>query len=367
MSVADPSVPGWVRNATSWTWRLLLFALAAAVVAWVAARLYLVTLPLLIALILATLAVPPAAWLTRRGLPKAAAAAIVVLGGIGALVGIGALIAPSFADQIEELVPTITEGWQRLLDWLADLGYDRERLEELIAQARERAGASSSRILSGVASGAMVLVELLASLALMLVLLFFFVKDGDEIVGWLQARSPARHREAVSAAGARAWSALSGYVRGTALVALIDAIGIGIGLLVIGVPLVLPLALLVFFGAFLPVVGAFVAGLIALLVALAAGGFGDALAVLALILVVQQVEGNVLQPMIMRRTVALHPVVVLIALTAGASIAGVVGAFLAVPITAVAAAVGNEARLRLEGDDRAGEAATAGGHQGASA
>ncbi|MEX0836218.1 MAG: AI-2E family transporter, partial [Nitriliruptor sp.] len=184
-----------------------------------------------------------------------------------------------------------------------------------------------------------------------IVLLFFFVKDGESIVDWFIARTPDDHRNVVRAVGHRAWSALAGFVRGTATIALIDAIAIGIGLAIVGVPLVLPLALLVFLGAFIPVIGAFISGLVAVLVALASGGFVTALIVLAIVFGVQQVEGNVLQPTIMRRAVALHPVIVLTALTAGGVLAGIVGAFLAVPVAAVLSAVGNELRLRHEADD----------------
>jgi predicted PurR-regulated permease PerM len=154
------------------------------------------------------------------------------------------------------------------------------------------------------------------------------------------------------AVGRRAWTALAGFIRGTAAVALIDAIGIGIGLAIVGVPLVLPIAVLVFLGGFIPVIGAFVTGLLAVLVALAAGGLQQALIVLAIVVAVQQIESNVLQPVIMRRAVSLHPVVILAALTAGAALTGVVGAFLAVPIAAVASAVGNELRLRHEATER---------------
>jgi RimJ/RimL family protein N-acetyltransferase len=180
------------------------------------------------------------------------------------------------------------------------------------------------------------------------VLLFFFVKDGEQIVGWFIARAPERVRDDMRASGARGWGALAGYVRGTAAIALIDAVGIGLGLLIVGVPLVLPLTLLVFVGGFVPVIGAFVSGLLATLVALATGGLTTALIVLAIVVVVQQVESNILQPMIMRRAVSLHPIVILSVLTAGAVIVGVLGAFLAVPIAATLAAVGNELRLRGE-------------------
>lgn len=342
--------PRWLDTLARISWRVLVVVGAAFALVWVLGEVKVVTLPLVIALILTTLAVPVAEALVGRGLNRTLAAAIVVFGGIAVLGGIVALLAPSFADQIEELTPTLDEARGRVLGWLetGPLGYDRQRISELVGQVTQQAQGSGGEIAAGVLSGARIIAEFVAGLFLLVIALFFFVKDGPQIVDWFIARTPTRHRAVVRAAGRRAWSALEGYVLGTATIALIDAVGIGIGLLVLGVPLVLPLAVLVFLGAFLPVIGAFIAGLVAVLVALGTGGVTSALLVLALIVGVQQLEGNVLQPVVMRRTVFLHPVVVLAALGAGAAIAGIVGAFLAVPVTAVAVAVGNELRLRSE-------------------
>jgi putative heme transporter len=198
-----------------------------------------------------------------------------------------------------------------------------------------------------------VVIQGITALALAIVLLFFFVKDGDQIVAWMIARTPDTHRATVRATGRRAWVALSGFVRGTAVVALVDAIGIGIGLAILGIPLVLPIAVITFFAGFIPVVGAFVAGLIAVLVALAStGDLVTTLLTLGVVVLVQQFESNVLQPVIMRRAVSLHPVVILASLTAGGLLVGVIGAFLAVPVAAVLSAVGNELRLRHEATKR---------------
>lgn len=354
-------VPRWLQRAAGWSWRSLAVGLAIVAGLWLLARLSVVVLPLIIALILATLCLPPARWLRRRGVPEGLAAAIVVIGGLAAIAGLIAAIAPSFGEQITELRPTVEQGVDNILEELERFGYDRERLGEMLQQARSQIASSSSSIVGSLAGGLSAALSGLAGLALLIVLLFFFVKDADDITGWMLARTPAHRRDLAAALGQRAWSALSGYVRGTAAIAAIDAIGVGIGLAVIGVPLVLPLSVLVFLGAFLPVVGALLAGMVAVLVGLAAGGVGMGLAVLVLIVVVQQVEGNVLQPMIMRRAVALHPVVVLTALAIGATLAGIVGAFLSLPVAAVGAAVGNEVRLRHEGvaaeDDRAATSA----------
>jgi putative heme transporter len=236
-----------------------------------------------------------------------------------------------------------------MLEWAetGPLGWDAARIEELITSGIELLQESSGELLAGVLAGAGLVAQILAAMVLMVVLLFFFIKDGDQLVQWGLDRTPAHHRETVRAVGRRSWTALGGYVRGTALVALIDAIGIAIGLVILGVPLVIPLALLVFIGGFLPVIGAMLSGLIAVLVALTVD-FPTALLTLGVVLLVQQVESNLLQPTIMRKAVALHPVVILLALGAGAALAGIVGAFLAVPIAAVVAAAGNELRLRSE-------------------
>jgi putative heme transporter len=278
----------------------------------------------------------------------------VVLGSIAGFVGIIALLAPAFVAEVQELGPTVSTGLEDLFGFVErTFGYDESEIQDLIDQGLQQLQGRSGALAGQLAAAGGAIVQGLTALALAIVLLFFFVKDGEQIVAWILARTPDAHRDTVRATGRRAWAALSGFIRGTALVALVDAIGIGVGLAVLGVPLVLPIAVLTFFGAFIPVIGAFIAGLIAVLVALAATGeITTALLVLGLLVVVQQVEGNVLQPFIMRRAVALHPVVILAALTAGGLLIGIIGAFLAVPVAAVVSAVGNELRLRHEAKER---------------
>ena len=343
-------VPAWLDTSVQYTWRGLVLLAGGSVALFVMTRLYLVTLPVIIALILATLCVPPARKLERRGVPRLAAAALVVVGGVGTFFGILAALTPAFVNQIQELGPTVAEGFDQLLLWLEEgpIGYDREQLDELLATAMASLEGAVGTIATQIGSLALALAEGVTALVLALVLLFFFVKDGEQIVNWFQNLIPPIHRHDVQAAGQRGWVALSGFVRGTSAVALIDAIGIGIGLLILDVPLVLPLSVLVFFGGFVPVIGAFFTGFLAVLVALADQGLGTALIVAGIVLAVQQIESNLLQPTIMRRAVSLHPVVILGVLTAGAVLIGIVGAFLAVPVTAVIAAVGNELRLRTQ-------------------
>ncbi len=343
-------VPDWLKLTSGWSWRLVISAVALYGIVWMLSTLFLVTMPIIVAIVLATILIPPAEALERKGVPPAMAGLIVVGGSFAALVGLLSALAPSFISQLQELAPTIADGRDAVLSWMetGPLGLEAARVDELLVQARDALSSNSSGVVTGVVSGATIVGQLLAGFALMLVLLFFFVKDRDEITTWARKRLPADSRDTAAALGTRAWAALGGYVRGTATIALIDALGIGIGLAIIGVPLAMPLTFLVFIGGFLPVIGAFSAGLVAVLVALAAGGASKAVLALGLILLVQQLEGNILQPMIMRRAVSLHPTVILITLTAGAAVAGIVGAFLSIPLAAVAAAIGNEIRIRHE-------------------
>jgi putative heme transporter len=347
-------VPSWLASLAAWMWRLIVVLLGVGVLLAVAVRLGLVTLPIIVALVLSTFLVPPARALERRGVPRGAAASIVVLGAIGLFVGVIALLAPAFVEEVQELGPTVSAGVQDLLAYVEQtFGYDEAAIQGFIDQGLEQLQGQGGALAGQLAAAGGALIQGVTALALALVLLFFFVKDGEQIVAWILARSPDHHRDTVRATGRRAWAALSGFIRGTALVALVDAIGIGVGLAIVGVPLVLPIAVVTFFAGFIPVIGAFIAGLVAVLVALASTGeLTTTLIVLAIVVGVQQFESNVLQPVIMRRAVSLHPVIILAALTAGGLLIGIIGAFLAVPIAAVVSAVGNELRLRHEASQR---------------
>jgi putative heme transporter len=347
-------VPSWLATLAAWTWRLLVVLIGAGVLLTLATRLALVTIPVVVALVLSTFCVPPARWLESKGLPRGLAAAIVVIGGLGAFGGLIALLAPAFVEEVQELGPTVQAGLQDLFAFTErTFGYDEAAIQDLISDGLSQLQEQGGALASGVVTAGAAVIQGITALALAIVLLFFFVKDSEQIVAWMIARTPDAHRGTVRATGRRAWVALSGFVRGTALVALVDAVGIGIGLAILGVPLVLPIAVITFFAGFIPVVGAFIAGLIAVLVALASTGeLTTTLLTLGVVVLVQQFESNVLQPVIMRRAVSLHPVVILAALTAGGLLVGVIGAFLAVPVAAVLSAVGNELRLRHEAAGR---------------
>jgi predicted PurR-regulated permease PerM len=258
-------------------------------------------------------------------------------------VGLVGAIAPSVGDELDDVGSSAKEGFDDVVEYLAEspLRLSKAEVDNYIDQAGEQISANREKITAGVVSGAAKAVEFVTEFFLTLVLIFFFIKDGPDMFRWFESQFPSRNRRHVRAVGERAWAAIGAYLRGTAIIALVDAILIAVTLIVVGVPLVAPLAVLTFFGAFFPLIGAVAAGVVAALVALVTNGPFDALIVAGAILVIQQVEGDVLQPIVMGKAVRLHPVAILLALTAGAILAGVVGAFLAVPVAAVGASVGN--------------------------
>jgi predicted PurR-regulated permease PerM len=341
-------VPPTFAKVAAYAWRFLVIVAAAYAIVYGLIQLRLLVLPVIVALFLATILAPPAYWLTGKGLPHLLATWVVVLGSIAFFVGVFALVAPHVADEAGQLSQDLRAGAEQALEWASEgpLNLSREQVQNFVDQASQRLRENSSTLTQGALAGAIRLVELIAATILMLVITFFFVKDGKQMWAWVTKHFDESRRKDVREIGMRSWATLGAYIRGTALIALVDAVLIGIALIIVGVPLVVPLMLITFIGGFFPVVGAFTAGLVAVLVALASGGFFDALVIGAVITLIQQLEGDLLQPLILGRAVKLHPVVVLLSLTAGGILAGIAGAFLAVPTAAVAATVGNYLRNR---------------------
>jgi putative heme transporter len=332
-------VPRSLVTASELGWRFLVVVAAVAVLAYALWYVRLVALPAFIALLVATVLVPPTRALRRRGMRPGAATGIVFAGSLLLALGLAALIVPPFAAEVGTLTDTITGGAHELGRLIASgpFGLSPGQVQSAVDGLSDRLHASSGDIASGVLSGAVIVGQIVAGVLLTLVLLFFFVKDGTGLWAWAVRIFPENVRGRVDEAGQRSWLVLGAYVRGQVVVATFDAILIGIGLALLGLPLVLPLAVLVFVAAFVPIVGAFTAGAAAVLIALVAKGPGVALLVLALNVVVQQLEGNVLYPMIMRRTVEMHPVATLLVVGAGGVLAGIIGALVAVPVAAVVA------------------------------
>jgi putative heme transporter len=340
------SVPRSLRVAAALSWRVLIVAAAVLLVAVVLIQLRLAVLPVIVALLLATVLLPPLRALRRRGWPALLATWTVILGAVVVLAAVVALVSQGFISELDTLDARVDEGIGEVQQWLTDgpLQLPENALDDAVDRGRAFVSENGGVLVGGLTSGARLAAELVAGLLLAIVLLFFFLKDGDRIWGWIVGLFPSGQRGHVGEIGRRAWAALSGYVRGTAIVALVDAVLIGIVLAVLGVPLVVPLALLTFLAAFFPLVGAVIAGILAALVALVTEGTTDALIVAAAILVIQQLEGDVLQPIVLGKAVRLHPIAILLALTVGATLGGIIGAFLSVPVAAVGAAVLSYAR-----------------------
>lgn len=329
-----PEVPTWLRQAAAVSWRLLVVAAAAGLVLYLLAHLRVIVLPVIIALLVSTLLLPPSRWLCRRGLGKGLAAALVMVGGIVGLGLIIAAVAPSVAGQTDELGTGVQDGIKEASDVLEQPPFNlsRTELKQRIDQGVEDLEKNSGPLTEGVQSGAILFGEIVTGLIITVLLTFFFLKDGRQMWDWVVGLLAARRRDHLDEMGTRVFDALSGYVRGIALVGLVDALLIGLALLVLGVPLVVPLMLLTFFGAFLPLIGAFLAGLAAVMIALVSGGLATALLILGAVVIVQQVEGHLLYPLLMGRAVHLHPAVIIISLGVGGIVAGIIGVFLAVPV-----------------------------------
>jgi predicted PurR-regulated permease PerM len=330
----DGALPGWYRTAAAASWRFLAIAASVFVVMYALVHLRVIVLPIIVAVLASTLLLPLVRWLKGHRVPDGLAAAISMLAAVLALAAVLTAIAPSLASQFGDLRTKAEDGVREATDQLAKPPFNlserdiRTRVNEGLEGLRENSGP----LARGLSSGAILLGEVLTGLIVAVLLCFFLLKDGEQIWAWVVRLFGERSRHHADEVGARVYTALAGYVRGIAMVGLVDAILIAIALVLVGVPLVVPLAVITFFAAFVPLIGAFVAGLLAVLIAFVSGGTVDALLVLGAIVLVQQVEGHLLYPLLMSRAVHLHPAVIVIALAAGGILAGIVGVFLAVPV-----------------------------------
>jgi len=337
--------------------QFLLIAAAVVVLFYVLGKLWSILLPIVLGLLIATVLWPLTRFLRKHHWPPALAASVVLLGFIAAFVGIIAAIAPSVANQVTELADQATAGLQSVQEWLSGPPFNlREgQIDDAVDSTIDSIQGNAQSIASSALTGVSAVGNGLLNLVLALVLVFFFLKDGTRWVPWLSAQTGPKAAPHVAALSYKTWATLSEFIRQQALVGLIDAVFIGLGLWIFDVPLVLPLAVLTFFGGFIPIIGAFVAGAFAVLIALVDEGFTVALIILGIVVLVQQIEGNILQPIIQGRGFNLHAGVVILAVTAGASLSGIIGAFLAVPIAALIAVMYRYARDQL--DDKSPEIA----------
>lgn len=353
-SLADASVSPVVRKAAAWSWRLLLILAALVALVWVIGHLEIIVVPFALATMVTAMLVPVVDSLDRRGLNRGAAVAIVLLSGFVVVGGILTFVVSQFIAGAPALVQEVTrsmEGWRQWLTTGVFSHFSTEQIDKFTTGAIDALQSNQAKLTSGVFATAGTITEILTGALLMFFTLIFLLHGGRNIYAFTTKVFPVSVRERVRDGGRAGFQSLIGYVRATFLVALVDAIGIGTGLAIMGIPLALPLASLVFLGAFIPLVGAVIAGGLAVVVALIAKGWVFALITLGLILAVQQLESHILQPLVMGRAVAVHPLAVVLAIAAGTVTAGIIGALLAVPLVAFL----NSAVRVLIADDPAAE------------
>ncbi|WP_138759805.1 AI-2E family transporter [Modestobacter altitudinis] len=331
--------------------QLILIVIALVILGYVFGKLWVVLLPVVLGLLFTTVLWPATRFLRKHHWPPALASATVLLVFLAAIGGIIAVIAPQVVGQVEELADGVTGGLQQVQEYLAGPPFNLgdEQVGNAVDSVINTVQSNAQNIAGYAVTTATTIGNALVNLVLALVLAFFFLKDGPKWTPWLAAQTGPRAAPHVAALSSKAWTTLSEFIRQQALVGFVDAFFIGLGLLVFDVPLVLPLAVLTFFGAFIPIIGAFVAGAFAVLIALVSNGVTTAIWILVVVLLVQQLEGNVLQPIIQGRGLNLHAAVVILAVTAGSSLAGIIGAFLSVPVAALIAVAYRYGRDQLDG------------------
>lgn len=335
-SFDDASVEPLVRKTAAWAWRLLVILVAAVAFAWLVRKLEIIVVPVLLALMVSALLVPVVDWLDRHGVPRGGAVTLVLLGGFGILGGILTFVVSQFIVGLPGLTEQVTQSINSVRHWLIQgpPHLSRRQIDNAGNAAIDALRENQAKLTSGALSTAATITELVTAAVLVLFTLIFFLYGGRNIWRYVAQIFPAHVRDRVMEAGHAGYGSLIGYVRATFLVALTDAAGVGTGLAIMGIPLALPLASLVFLGAFIPLVGAVVAGFLAVVVALLAKGFVYALITLGVLIAVNQLEAHLLQPLVMGRAVQIHPLAVVLAISTGGVLAGIVGALLAVPTVA---------------------------------
>jgi predicted PurR-regulated permease PerM len=329
-------VPRGLRVAAAFAWRFLLVIAALYVIMWLIGRLSVVVIPVSIALLVSALLAPAVGHLVKVKVPRGLATAIVLIGGIAVLGGLLAFVIIQFTDGLPQLQKQLNNSLSQVRDWLVnDLHLRQEQIQQFIDNSISFLQNNQKSITTNALTTAGTIGQVLTGMLLTLFITIFFLAGGEKIWNFLMHGVPGYVRDRVDVAGRRGFASLVAYVRATAAVAVVDAVGIGIGLWIVRVPLVIPLATLVFLAAFIPILGAVVAGAVAVLVALVTNGFITALIVLGIVILVMQLESHILQPLLLGRAVKLHPLAVVLSIAAGLVVAGIAGALLAVPLLAV--------------------------------
>ncbi len=331
------SLPRGMRVGAAWSWRLLLLLGLVAVIIYLVIQLRLIVIPVLVAVLLSALLAPLVGFLHKHRWPRGLAIAVAMLGMLAVVSGLLVLVITQIARNSTELSARALESFTAIKQALLDspLQLTESQINDYISQLGAAIQQDSQIFISGALSIGSSLGHFLAGLLIALFATLFMLIDGKGIWGWVVRIFPRRARDAVDGAGVAGWSTLGNFVKVQILVASIDAVGIGLGAALLGVPLAIPIAVLVFLGSFIPIVGAVATGAVAIALALIYNGWPIALIMLGVVLLVQQVEGHVLQPLIMGTAVKVHPLAVVLVVAAGSMLAGIPGALFAVPIVAV--------------------------------
>ncbi|CAM5423167.1 AI-2E family transporter OS=Streptomyces alboniger OX=132473 GN=CP975_22525 PE=3 SV=1 [Streptomyces alboniger] len=335
----DPvaSIPWGMRVAAEAGWRLLVLAGTLWVLMKVISAIQLVMLAFVAALLITALLQPTVARLRRAGLPRGLATAFTAVLGFVVMGLVGWFVVWQVMENANELSGQIQDGIEDLRKWLLNSPFHvtEDQINDIAKTLRDAVGANTEELTSAGLEGVTVIVEALTGILLAMFSTLFLLYDGKRIWQWLLKLVPAQARPGIAGAGPRAWRTLTAYVRGTVIVAMIDAIFIGLGIYFLGVPMAVPLAVIIFLASFVPLVGAVVSGALAVVVALVTQGVFTAVMALAVVLAVQQIEGHILQPFILGRAVRVHPLAVILSVAAGGMVAGIGGAVVAVPLVAV--------------------------------
>lgn len=350
-----------LRRLSDAAWRILVVLAAFIAVLWLIDKLRVALLPVFVALLIATLLTPIAVRLEQRGVKPLLATLISFLVFFGTLAALGSLVVPRVAEEFGGLSATVAEGIGDIEDWLIEgpLRLERDDLDDYQSQVGEQAEDFLRSSSGAIAAGAVAVLEGIAGAVLALVLAFFFVKDGRKFQRWAIDHLPPHRVDLAGALAGRAWRALGSYLQGAAMLGAIEGVALGLAVALVGGSLSVPVGVLTFVSAFFPIAGAVVAGIVAVLVALVTAGVKGAAVVAVVALVVQQFDNDLLAPIVYGRIIRLHPAVILVSLTLGGTIGGIMGAFLAVPFAAVGSAVLSELWSRYGEDWKARRSAAA--------
>ncbi|KJY19504.1 MULTISPECIES: AI-2E family transporter [Streptomyces] len=335
---AARAVPWGIRVAAEIAWRFLVLAAALWVVMRVIGAVRLVALAFVAALLITALLQPTVARLHRRGLPQGLATVVTALCGFISLGLIGWFVVWQVLDNLDSLSERLQEGIAELKQWLLNSPFHvtEQQINDITERLSDAIGTSTNEITSTGLQGVTVLIEVITGMLLAMFITLFLLYDGRKVWEWTVRLLPVAVQPGVAGAGPPAWRTLTAYIRGTLIVALIDAVFIGVGIYILGVPLAIPIAVVIFLASFVPLIGAIASGALAVIVALVTQGVFTALMTLVVVLLVQQIEGHVLQPFILGRAVRIHPLAVALSVATGGLIAGIGGAVVAVPLVAVA-------------------------------